>query len=131
VLFTAALVAALAWPDPYATSAFPLVPDPNEISLIALIMDPISYDGERIRVSGFAVFEHEAEALFLSRDDALYHIQVNSIRLDTRKSLAELRELNGRYVYISGTFKATKDEMRGYIHSIDILRPLIPLRKFP
>src|SRR5688572_26933540 len=124
VLVTISLILTLAWPDPHgAISAFPFAPDPSEVSLIALVVDPDSYDGKRVRVSGFAVFEYEVQAIFVSRDDMLYFVRVNSIRLDTGKSPTELKELNGRYVQVSGTFKATKDVMRGIIHSIDRLKP--------
>lgn len=115
----------------FGTAAVPMAPHPDEVSLLALIVNPTAYDGKRVRVTGFAVFEFETSALFLSREDATHGVEVNSVAVDTRRSLEELQQLNGRYVFIAATFKTTTGKnRRGYLESIEILQPVVPLRRF-
>lgn len=114
----------------FSSSAVPVARHPHDVSMVALIANPAAYDGKPIRVTGFAVFEFETTALYLSKQDAVLGLDENSIALDTRRSLDELRELNGRFVFVSGIFEAVKDLRAGRLGSIQVLESVSPVRAF-
>lgn len=113
-----------------SSSAVQVARHPDDVSMVALIANPAAYDGKPVRVTGFGVFEFETTALYLSKQDAVLGLDENSIALDTRRSLEDLRELNGRFVFVSGTFEAVKDLRAGRLRSIQILESASPVRTF-
>ena len=111
--------------------AFPLAPDPDETSLVALISDPTRYAEKRVVVTGFAVFEHETERIFLTREDAELFIRANSIPIASGWPLEKLAKFHGRYVLIIGRFRMASDGRRGYLDSIESMRLVPVLERFP
>jgi len=115
---------------PSPSIAVPVAHHANDVSLVALIVNPSAYDGKLVRVTGFAVFEFETTALYLSKQDAALGLDENSVMLDTRRPLDELQPLHGHYVFVSGTFEANDDLRAGRIVSIQVLQPVRPIRNF-
>jgi hypothetical protein len=94
------------------------------ISMIRLIANPPSFDGQRIRVFGFLGYGNgfdKALGLYVSEIDSRNVILSNSI--DLRMEDSEARPLIGHYVGLEGVFHAPdpKSGFNGYIdHVSDI-----------
>jgi len=91
------------------------------ISMIRLIANPASFDGQRIRVFGFLGYGNGFDkelSLFLSEIDSRNAIQENSI--DLRMEDSTIRPLIGHYVGLSGVFHAPdpRSNFNGYLDQI-------------
>ena len=92
---------------------------PTSVSMIQLIAHPERYDGKRIHVEGFAELGWlRGGRLYLHAEDARVHLWRNGINLEIPVEIYDKREhFNGRYVRVSGTFRAN---MMGDIGMDDI-----------
>lgn len=85
--------------------------DEQSISLIQLIANPEAFDGKRVVVGGFLVLRDEYEhSLFVDESAHQAGLTANSVAADFDESSAEIqarvRQLNRRYVVVTGRFKA-------------------------
>ena len=86
--------------------------DPETVPLLRLIVDGATYDGREVWVSGVLRVEYEGDSLYLTREHFEMRIRENSVWVSFYEGLdaeaADLARLNGRYVYVQGTFSATE-----------------------
>jgi hypothetical protein len=84
-----------------------------QVSLVSLIANPANFAGKNVQVIGFATFEFEGNALYLSKEAAAIGDMASAIWLDI-EGLADPNpeKLNQQYVLVAGTFDA---ENRGHI----------------
>jgi hypothetical protein len=73
------------------------------ISLIHLIQHPDVYQHKHIRVIGFASFEFEGKALYISREDYEKAITKNAVWLDIELTEGVKRN-HKKYVLVEGVF---------------------------
>jgi hypothetical protein len=85
--------------------------EPEEISLVELISHPQSYRDKTVTLVGFAVFEFEESAVYLSQLHAEIMDKANSLFLAGTVD----RELNGRIVRIEAVFRQNDSHPRGYL----------------
>ncbi len=85
---------------------------PELISMVQLLADPQKFHGRRVQVIGFAHFEFEGNAIYLSKEDYDYGITKNGLWLSTSKDNGDPRELNNSYLVVEGTINA---EMKGHM----------------
>jgi hypothetical protein len=82
---------------------------PDTVSIVSLIANPIGYDGKYIRVIGYVSLEFEGAAVYLNQDDYEYGITKNAIWLDITKSDRNVyKESDQKYALIEGTFDAER-----------------------
>jgi hypothetical protein len=91
------------------------------ISIIRLIANPASFDGQRIRVFGFLGYGNGFDntlSLYVSEIDSQNAIMANSIEL--RMEDTKIRPLIGHYVGLRGVFHAPdpKTGFNGYIDQV-------------
>jgi hypothetical protein len=79
--------------------------EPDDVSLLQLIANPVAFDGKRVRVIGFAHIEFEGQDLFLHREDFEHMLLKNALWLDVPLR-PEVTKFNGRYMIVEGTFSA-------------------------
>ncbi len=90
----------------YATS-FGEVPQPVNISLVALLAAPQQYHNQRVRTLGFLCVEFEGDALYLHEEDYRYGLTKNSFALRLSESQRrDFKRLSLKYVLIEGTVDA-------------------------
>jgi hypothetical protein len=80
--------------------------------MVQLLADPQKFHGQRVQVIGFAHFEFEGNAIYLSKEDYDYGITKNGLWLSTSKDSGDPRELNNSYLVVEGTLNA---EMKGHL----------------
>ncbi len=86
-------------------------PKPAVVSLIQLIANPDKYDGKPVAVIGFLRLEHEADLLYLGKDDYENVILPNTLWVDATEEMGKDRnELEMKYVRIEGIFKAGHEQ---------------------
>jgi hypothetical protein len=88
-------------PAPHAASA-----DSSHVtvSLVRLIANPANYAGKPIQTIGFLCIAEEEENLYLSEEDYLHGLYINSIDLRLTESQRErAKTLNLKYVIVEGT----------------------------
>ena len=83
-------------------------PQPQDVSLAALIANPVAFDGKRLRVIGYVNLEFEDDALYPGKEDFDAAILNNAIWIDTPAWLdsAAKRRLSRGYAVVEGTFSA-------------------------
>ena len=81
------------------------------VSLVAVLSNPASFDGNRLWVAGVINVEHEGDSLYLTKEHYRDRISKNSISLsfsyaalDAERS--QLSKLNGKYVLVEGVLEA-------------------------
>jgi len=100
-----------AWAD--AESAIP-------VSLINLIATPDQFEGKLVLVEGFASFEFEGSALYLTSEDYTHQLYRNAIWLTvTSLSEVELKALDRRFVSVEGRFRST-DRGHGDLYAASV-----------
>jgi hypothetical protein len=81
----------------------------DSVSLIQLIANPASFDGKRVRLTGYVMLEADNRAVYLHESDAKYGIARNALWLDVPLGGESHRvQLHGRYALIEGTFNARR-----------------------
>jgi hypothetical protein len=85
--------------------------DEQSVSLIQLIANPEAFDGKRVVVGGFLVLRDEYEhSLFVDENAHRASLTANSVAADFDGSSTEIqaraRQLDRRYVVVTGRFKA-------------------------
>lgn len=116
--FIAILIAGILGAADEASSAFPCDDSlENRVPLIQLVANPEKWDGKEVRVVGYARFEYEGDALYLSENEYLLGLSESSIgiyvpyveygkpvdaSLDTKANDRQLVE-------VQGVFRAHKD----------------------
>lgn len=102
----------------------------QEVSLVALLANPQSYEGKLIRVEGFFDGSHfESCQLFLSKADFDSHIDRNSIFVRwpgcfDRRSAAKVQR---RYALVEGVFRADIGAGFGSFSEVREVRRLEPI----
>jgi hypothetical protein len=90
------------------------VPREPTVSLIQLIANPASFDGKRVRLTGYVMLELENTAVYLHESDARYGITRNAVWLDVPLAGESGRlQFHQRYVFIEGIFSAERRGHRG------------------
>ena len=84
-----------------------------QVSLVSLIANPARFGGKTVQLIGFATFEFEGNAVYLSKEAAQIGDSASAIWLDIDGlAISNPEKLNRRYVLIAGTFDA---ENRGHV----------------
>ena len=84
-----------------------------QVSLVSLIANPAKYAGKSVQVIGFATFEFEGNAVYLSKEAAEIGDAASAIWLDIDGlATPNPEKLDRQYVLVAGTFDA---ENRGHI----------------
>ena len=78
------------------------------VSLIHILQNPGEYDGKPVRVVGYAALRFEAQALYVSEQDARNAVTKNALWLAVDLTDA-VRKLNDHFVIVEGVF--AKDEL--------------------
>jgi hypothetical protein len=89
----------------------------NRVPLIQLIANPEKWDGKEVRVVGFARFEYEGDALYLSEEDYLLGLSESSIGIyvpyvkygEPLDASIDTEGNDRQIVEIQGVFRAHKD----------------------
>ena len=76
-----------------------------QVSVIDLIARPAEFHGKRVRIIGYARFEFEGNALYLSREDWRRGIDRNGLWLEPPAGRPD--SLNDRFLLVEATFVAT------------------------
>jgi hypothetical protein len=80
---------------------------PLVVSLIQLIATPERFDGKKVVVVGFLRLEHEANLLYLNKDDYDNVVLANTMWIDVTEAMGRDRDkLTLKYARIEGTFRA-------------------------
>lgn len=100
----------------------------NPVSLVALIANPTSYDGRRVRTEGVASIARGGSAIYLSREDAEAPALLNGVGLAfTDFELDdETKRLHLKRVFVEGVFRAPTpgDRWSGDIGKISFIYSL-------
>jgi hypothetical protein len=98
----------------------------HTVSLIRLIANPGTYDGEEIRIVGYLAGAglDDAPGVFVSESDGRNGILQNAVDLTLRDST--IRGMYGKYVIVSGLYHAPapQGDFNGYIDHILDVKPL-------
>jgi hypothetical protein len=96
----------------------------HTVSLVRVIANPGSFDGQRLRIIGYLAANglDRAEGVYLSEVDAHNFILSNSV--DLLIEVSSLKSLAGKYVVFSGTYHATATQTgdNGYFDQIRDMR---------
>ena len=103
-----------------------------DCSVVQLISQPQDYTGKRVRVIGVLIPVSNmigVGQLYLSKDDARFINDANSVVVDIRNSsnddIVPLSAVTGKFVVVEGVFTVRNDQRT--IESVDDLRVLPPL----
>ena len=102
-------------------------PHPDDVSMIALIVNPERYKDKRVRLYAFGVFQFEESSLYLSRLHAELMDASNELPLLDEKDHSAL---NGRVVRIEAVFRVDDARPRGYLDSTARIVAAEKIRKF-
>ena len=72
------------------------------VSLVQLIATPERFEGRKVVLRGFCRWGFEERAVYLHREDAELMNTANALWLDA--DAAQNKDLDGRFVYVSGVF---------------------------
>jgi hypothetical protein len=97
---------------------------PHDVTMVQLIANPDSFDGEFIRVIGFLRLQFEGNVLYLHREDYERSILGNGIWVDvTSEGWKQDHMLDSKYVVIEGFFSSTsRGHMGAWSGSITNIR---------
>lgn len=111
------------WTDP----SIPRVHMPLAVSIIQIIVNSKDYDGRRIAVQGFLSLRQDDFRVYMSSEFYRYGQAEYAVRLGIDRSGEQAsRFLEGKYVYIEGTFHAVTD-LDGSVGEIDSVRRVVRL----
>jgi hypothetical protein len=84
-----------------------------DVSLIQLIANPDTYNGKKVRVTGFLRLEEEGNALYLHREDYEMGLMKNGVWIDSPRGMtkAQADVVNNHYAICEGIFRA---KWKGY-----------------
>jgi hypothetical protein len=105
---------------------------PAPISLVALLANPESHDGQLVSITAWAAVEYELAALFLNRDDKAHLAFESAVRLDGPESLfTELPFPYCGYLEVEGRFSTTSYSPVHYggylaVHRLNRIEPYQP-----
>lgn len=92
------------------------------VSIVELIANPRTYDGKRVRVTGWLHLEFEGNGIYLHRDDEVYGLSRNGLWVNFAQPNSAASCAQG-YALIEGTFDAGSDghmgQWSGTIDAID------------
>lgn len=78
----------------------------RDVSVIAVIARPETYEGRCIRVKGVLFLDDRSGRLFLNKESLSNHVLSNSIMIVIDSaSIEKMQELDGLYVSMVGIFK--------------------------
>jgi hypothetical protein len=105
-------------------------------SIIQLIAEPRNFDGQAVGVEGYLSTGYEDSRLYLTRDDADYVCQPNSVNVTFAKQIKmipsnqkhSLQEFDHKRVFVIGRFNATQREVQE-ISQISLARCFYPIKK--
>ncbi|MBX3476220.1 MAG: hypothetical protein KF910_01295 [Brevundimonas sp.] len=91
------------WSESFASS--------NRTPLSAIVADPSRFHGKHITTSGYLVLEFEGDSLWVGKTDAEQFFPENGVSIEgpERRDSAARRRLDGRYVVVSGVFRADRN----------------------
>jgi hypothetical protein len=75
------------------------------VSMIDLIANPELFDGMKVLLTGYVHVEFEGRGIYLHKDDFLYGIIRNGLRLGAANSV-DLKKCQDTYAYVRGVFRA-------------------------
>ena len=107
--------------------------EPSLVSIVRLLATPEVFDGKLVRVAGYCHLQFEGDALYLHREDYVFRLPINAVRLDLGdRSRDTFQGTTGHYALVEGTFlKADPRDPRPYggvvrVQSIEVLPPRVP-----
>lgn len=109
-------------------------PDGEVVSIINLIANPQNYYDKKITVMGYLSLDFEFESVYLNENDASNGVFTNGIGIYGLN-----REINKKYVILSGTFKKnvvvnermiSSNFFKGYILDITFVMSLDEWRRW-
>ena len=102
------------------------------ISLITLVANPEKFHNKNVRVQGYFMFEHEGNAIYVSKSDCTNGLMKNGVFLEINKNILDKmgieipyrgyitiegiynKNLNGSYGFFSGTIQNIQSIQRMY-----------------
>jgi hypothetical protein len=81
------------------------VADSSFVSLITILQNPDRFDGQKVKVIGFASLTFEGKALYVSEEAYRAALTKNGVWLSTELDEAK-RKLHEKFVLVEGTFDA-------------------------
>jgi hypothetical protein len=83
------------------------------VSLIQLVANPDTYNGKKVRVTGFLRLEEEGNALYLHREDYEMRLMKNGVWIDSPRDMtkAQADAVNNHYAICEGVFRS---KWKGY-----------------
>jgi starvation-inducible outer membrane lipoprotein len=78
----------------------------RDLSMLALISNPQTYDKQRVRIKGFIHLEFEGNCIYLHEEDFTQHIEKNGLCLEFKNQGAvdSIFKFSDHYVTIEGVF---------------------------
>jgi hypothetical protein len=84
------------------------------VPLVALLAQPVWFDGRAVRVPGFLAVQFEHAALYIGEADYRHRLRANSVWVNLPSEvLVASREYHERYVLIDGVFRVGPTGHRG------------------
>lgn len=86
------------------------------VSLINLIATPDKFQGKVVRIFGYLSLDFEGRAIYLHEEDYDRHLYKNGLWVSFKEGALtdeKMKELDGKYVLIEGTFDAEKQGHMG------------------
>ena len=108
------------------------VSNSETISLITLIANPEKFHNKSVRVQGYFMFEHDGNAIYISKSDYTNGLMKNGVFLQIDKNILDKmgiempyrgyitiegiynKNLNGSYGFFSGTIENIRNVQRMY-----------------
>jgi hypothetical protein len=95
------------------------------VSIVALLANPDTFNGQRVAVISWGIIEFETAALYLFQVDPNYSNSSNGIWLDLSDAPSVDHPLSG-YLYVEGQF-FSGDQARGYSGRISSITRILQL----
>lgn len=80
----------------------------KDVSIIALIANPLLYNHSKIRIIGYLHLEFEGTCIYIHKEDYKNAISKNALWIDliSREKMRSLQKFSDHYVIIEGIFNA-------------------------
>lgn len=83
--------------------------DFDSVSVYSVVSNPGRFEGRNVSVSGILVSEGASAIVYPSRQDYMFYITSNAIKVYLRENRPDLDEFDGCFVTISGQISGDED----------------------
>lgn len=81
----------------------------KDVSIIELIATPNKFNGQHVRLIGYAVFGFEVSGIFLSANDSKHSIMKNALWISLNQiEFNKYKKLNEQYILLEGIFNSSE-----------------------